>query len=861
MGILLRVLIVEDSEDDTMLLERELRRGGYEPMLKRVDTATAMNAALDQQTWDIVISDYSMPQFSASAALRLLQEKELDLPFIIVSGVIGENTAVAAMKAGAHDFILKDNLARLVPAIERELRESAERWERRQAEEALRASEERFRLLVDGVKDYAIIMMDTDGRFVSWNAGAERIFGYQEVEIIGQSFSCIFTLEDIQQGKPEQELKVAVIEGRAKDERWHVRKNGTSFWASGVVTPVQDGTGTLRGFSKVMRDETERKQADEALRQQTERERLVELMTQRLRQSLNLQEILNTTVAEVRQFLACDRVVIYHFESDWSGIAVVESVAPGWISILDTTTQGSYLVEATSETYKQGCIQAIADIYAAGLNQRHLNFLAQFQVRAILVVPILQEENLWGLLIAHHCLEPRQWQPLEIELLNHLASQAAIAIQQSELYQQVHQLNTTLECQVQERTAQLQQSLEFEATLKRITDKVRDSLNESQLLHVAMQELVLTLDLICCDTSLYNLADSTSTICYEYIASSAEGTPTIPSSIDSTVQMADFPEVYRQLRQGQYFQFCELTSDLIRSQVAILACPIVDDQDVLGNLWLFKHKQDAFDELEIRLIQQVANQCAISIRQARLYTAATAQVESLEKLNALKDDFLSAVSHELRTPISNMKMALSMLKTSPTDERRERYFEILQAECTRESDLIDELLDLQRLEAGAYDISLSEAVNIQEILPNLIEPFRVRTGQREQTLQVNLTPDLPSLVSDRPSLERILAELLNNACKYTPAGGEIVLSVCYKSTNAATIFTISNPAEIPAAQLPRIFEKFYRIPKSDRWKQGGTGLGLALVQKLVEQLQGTIRVESSRGWTNFTVVLPNQPRV
>jgi signal transduction histidine kinase len=134
--------------------------------------------------------------------------------------------------------------------------------------------------------------------------------------------------------------------------------------------------------------------------------------------------------------------------------------------------------------------------------------------------------------------------------------------------------------------------------------------------------------------------------------------------------------------------------------------------------------------------------------------------------------------------------------------------------------LIDELLDLQRLEAGAYDISLSEAVNIQEILPNLIEPFRVRTGQREQTLQVNLTPDLPSLVSDRPSLERILAELLNNACKYTPAGGEIVLSVCYKSTEAATIFTISNPAEIPAAQLPRIFEKFYRVLKGDRWQTG-----------------------------------------
>ncbi len=246
------------------------------------------------------------------------------------------------------------------------------------------------------------------------------------------------------------------------------------------------------------------------------------------------------------------------------------------------------------------------------------------------------------------------------------------------------------------------------------------------------------------------------------------------------------------------------------------------------------------------------------MRQARLYQAATTQVEELEKLNSLKDDFLSTVSHELRTPIANMKMAIQMLKISGgSHERRERYLDILQTECNRESELINDLLDLQRLEAGSYPSLLMEAINLQDWLPSIIEPFHIRTKQRQQTLSLSLPSNLPVIISYRASLERILAELLNNACKYTPAGGDIVLSVCYKSTETLNI-SISNPLEIPAAELPHIFDKFYRVPNSDPWKQGGTGLGLALVQKLIEQLQGSISVESAQGWTTFTVQLPNQ---
>src|ERR671916_77575 len=150
MGVDLRVLLVEDSEDDALLLLRTLRKGGYEPTWERVDTPQDMEAALDGTSWDLVISDHSMPAFSSSAALGLLRRKGfVDLPFIIVSGQIGEDAAVAAMKAGAHDYLMKDNLARLNSSIERELREAEVRRERRKAEEERRKAEEKYRSIFE----------------------------------------------------------------------------------------------------------------------------------------------------------------------------------------------------------------------------------------------------------------------------------------------------------------------------------------------------------------------------------------------------------------------------------------------------------------------------------------------------------------------------------------------------------------------------------------------------------------------------------------------------------------------------------------------------------------------------------------
>jgi len=275
---------------------------------------------------------------------------------------------------------------------------------------------------------------------------------------------------------------------------------------------------------------------------------------------------------------------------------------------------------------------------------------------------------------------------------------------------------------------------------------------------------------------------------------------------------------------------------------------------------------------DVSLVKTIADQCAIAIHQAQLYQtvqalnadlerqvrARTAELEQkmqeLERLNALKDDFLSTVSHELRTPMANMKMAIHMLKHYPMDERQQRYLDILSNECARETELINDLLDLQRLEAGRSQIQL-ECIDLGTWLPTVLEPFRHRMQQRQQCLKILQPSHLPPLRSNRHSLERILAELLNNAYKYSPAGGQITLSLQLLAGDRLQI-DVSNPSEIPNAELPRIFEKFYRVPNADPWQQGGTGLGLALTQKLVQQLQGEISVRSGGGYTTFTLVFP-----
>ncbi|TMP99865.1 MAG: PAS domain S-box protein [Verrucomicrobia bacterium] len=264
----LRILIIEDSEGDTLFLVRRLERSGFTPIWKRVDTIELLRTALAEETWDIAFSDYSMPGLRIRDVLALVKERGPDLPFIVLSGAIKDEDAVAMLDAGAQDYILKDNLSRLIPVVERELRSAQLRREREEIEKAQRENQARKNAILDSALD-AIVTINHEGRIFEWNRAAEASFGYRRADVLGREMAELIIppglREQFRQGLAHY---LASGEGRFLGKRIEMtalRADATEFPVELTITSVLvEGQPIFTGF---IRDITERKRAEEALRQ------------------------------------------------------------------------------------------------------------------------------------------------------------------------------------------------------------------------------------------------------------------------------------------------------------------------------------------------------------------------------------------------------------------------------------------------------------------------------------------------------------------------------------------------------------------------------------------------------------------
>ncbi|MDX2272825.1 MAG: PAS domain S-box protein [Cyanobacteriota bacterium] len=723
----------------------------------------------------------------------------------------------------------------------------------------------------------------------------------------------------------------------------------------------------------VVRDMTGRKRAETQQHRQAEREQVMTAIALRIRRSLNLREILQTTTAEVRQLLQVDRVLVYEFQANGDGMIIAEAVAANWPKALGQVVKRDWFNHLNS-LYRHGGVRAISDIREQTLSPPLASFLQQrLLVKAHLVVPLFQKGGVWGLLVAHQCRDTRYWEDHEKSLLEKLATQVEIAIQQAQLYQQVQSLNDELERKVRVRTAQLNKQVAALKLQAQLLDTV-----DNAVVATALSGQVIYWNAYA--QKLYGLSEAAALgeFLEDVIPFASQQIPEVKQALAQGEKWSGELTVYPILPPGSLLPEEEAESPRLSAleetgggtesakRVFVELSPMRDGEgNVLGGIGISmditqrKQAEDALRESEekFRILAETATSAIfifrhhfldVNVASSRitgyereellqmpfwkllpkaLYATARAQAQStlqgrvesfhqefqivtktgeekwldcttglirfkgepailgtafditerkqaelklkgkmqeLQQLNLLKDDFLSTVSHELRTPMANMKMGIHMLKLSLSDIDTQqawaakvmRYLQILQDECLRETELINDLLDLQRLEGGSHPFN-GEWIDLLEWIPVLLKPFESRLQQRQQHLSWQLTGQESMILTDRTSLGRILAELLNNACKYSPPSAHIELAIRHQAQRF--LFQVRNSGvEIPNSEIGRIFDKFYRIPNGDRWKQGGTGLGLALIKHLTEQMQGQIWVTSQLGETCFSVNLPQE---
>lgn len=854
MPIPLRVLILEDSIDDAELLVEELSQAGFELDWRQVETQSDYLAQLHEGL-DVILADYALPQFSALHALQLLQESGLDISLIIITGSIGEEMAVECMKRGAADYLLKGRLMRLGQAVKQAVQAKQLRDQKRQAEVALQESEARFRRIVNNAQDI----------IYRYRVNAPRGFEYVSPAVTAITG---YTVES-HYADPELWLKVVHDSDRATLQRWMVgeglsqpvvlqwfHQDERRIWTEHRAVPIHNEAGDLIAIEGIARDITQQKQAEIQLRLQARRDRLLRSIALQIRQSLNLTEILNTTVAEVQQYLEADRVLLYQFDTEWNGVLVAASVNPDWEIDSDIELHRTWWQEA-QPFYEQGQIQAVDDIHHSGLSLASIDWLVRLRVQAKLVVPIPLDNLLWGVLVVHQCSQVRQWQPTEIDLLEKLATQVSIAIQQAQLFDQ------------------LQQQAQREQLLNQISQSLNSSLDPEHILQAIVRLVGESFEVE--RATIYSIEPDRIRVLNEWRAN--EQIVSVLNWQSSSEEYADLLDpackfslhhVYHTPSYADLPLTPERRARVEKAQIlSVLRVPIFIRDQLFGGLSLQTvTTRRIFTDEETQLLERVADHAAIALYNAQSYERLEQLVKDRtqaleeEKLiseaaNRAKSDFLANMSHELRTPMTSV-LGFSRLLLEQhfgaLNDKQQQYLTLIVESGEHLITLINDLLDLAKIEAGREDLSL-DTIEIKQVCQECLSLVHERAVSKGLKLSLVIDTDLTTCSTDRRRLKQILVNLLSNAVKFTEAGS-VILSVNQTETEIQ-FSVIDTGIGIAEADQAKLFQPFQQLDSSLSRRYEGTGLGLALSRKLARLCGGNVTLQSGfKKGSCFTLSLP-----
>ncbi len=798
--------------------------------------------------------------------------------------------------------------------------------DRRQAEEKLRQGEERFRLLVEGVKDYAIFMLDPEGRVATWNAGAERLKGYTAEEIIGQHFSKFYPPEALERGWPAEELRRAAADGRIEDEGWRVRKDGSRFWANVVITALRDETGVLRGFGKVTRDLTERRRAEENARRLLSEEAARKAAEEAAREIERQREQLHVTLSSIG-----DAVIVTDGGGAVTFLNPVAERLTGWgqheaegqplervFRIINERSRQSVEnpvrrvfrdkavvqlanhtalvardgrevpVEDTAAPIRGrdgevgGAVLVFRDVTAARRAaevRRHLAAIVESSDDAII------SEGLDGTILTWNRAAERLYgytareavgRPLALLVPPDHPDEVPALLERIKRGEYVEHFET-------QRVRKDGSRVEVSLTLSPVRDAEGKVTGASKIARdVTAQKRAGEAARFLADASaaLATLVDYESTLQkvvnlavpdfadWSAVDVAVDGGPprrlAVAHRDPKKVRLAQElferyppdPEapggIGHAFRTGEPAITEAVTDEMLRQGArddehlrlvralglrSFLCVPLTVSGKTFGVLTFATAESGrSFARSDLALAQDLSRRIAVAVENANLYLA-------LREEDRRKTEFLALLAHEIRNPLAPLRNGLEVLRAAGDDRRpAEQARAMMERQLQHLVRLVDDLLDVSRISRGKIELR-KERIPLSEVVNSALETCAPLVGQQGDELIVT-RPEGPVYVdADRTRLAQALGNLLSNAAKYSEPGSRIWLTAA-REGDEAVLRVKDEGAGIPPDMLPRVFEPFWQVDRTLEKSQGGLGVGLTIVQRLVELHGGTVEARS-----------------
>jgi two-component system cell cycle sensor histidine kinase/response regulator CckA len=873
MNMPLQVLVIEDSITDMALVLRQLKRQGYQPAYRRVETAAELRDAL-AAAWDLVLADYSMPGFGAMEALAIVQATGLDIPVIIVSGTISPDVAVAAMRAGAKDFMPKDDLTRLGPAIARELREAQERHARRRAEAALQDSERKFRTLIEKSFD-GTVLVDATGHALYVSPAVCRMLGFDEAELLGTGPMAVAHPDDL--GLIGESLATLLDDPRS-DVRLVFRlrhKDGSFRWMEGIATNLL-ADPTVSAIVLHLRDVTEQRAAA------TMRDRLAAIVAS------SDDAIIGVTTAGLIESWNPGATRLYGYTAEEAiGRPVLMLAPPDYLDeipmLLESVHQGRGVAQFESVRLKKtgervhvsislspvrddsGRIVSSASITRDITPRKQAEQEIRFQAgllgavgQAVIAIDLAGIVIYWNR-AAEDLYGWAAGEALGRNLATILISPDDVK-QGQKLLARVHAGATwTGEFTVRHRDGHPIPVLATDVPILDgsgtvlgiigvsvdISDRVRaeEALRQSEQRFKALSEHA---------TDMVSIIGMDSII--QYASPSYERLLGYPPNL--VIGQRALTIVHPD------------DADLVGQQMSTLAEP----GTIATAEYRLKHADGSWRTVETTAINRMDEPAVAGIvatthdvterahaleeqRQAR--QAAEHARASADALALLRSDFVAAVSHELRTPLTAVIGYAELLKAHwsrmTEDQRKDRVLRIAQA-ADRQKRLVEDLLTLTNMNhtpLPLHVVSMSVAALVRQAAHDVSMAYadqRIETEGSEPHVEARADPDRAT---------QVLTNLIDNAAKYSPEGSPIHIS-WHEDAGSAIIQVRDHGSGIPASGREQLFTQFGRIPGS-RIRAGhvGTGLGLYLGRQFARAMDGELDLlETGPQGSTFCFRLP-----